>query len=306
MNWKLKLVLLFTRIRKPIDGEGVDIMVVRRKSEGASRLGTLLFDKRVKVAKTTDTNADGIPLRIYQSSTDIDQRVIIYYHGGGFVLYGLDSHDNVSRRLASMNKCIVVSVDYRLAPEHTFPAAHEDAYQAIQWVRQNIGSYGGNPDDLVVAGDSAGGNLSACMAIRCRNEGIKLSAQVLIYPWVDGKLDNTSIDRNGEGYLLTRTAMLWYQQQYTPRKEDQCLPAVSPYYESDLKGLAPAFVLTAEYDPLLDDGYKYNELLKAAGNATAYKEYRGLVHGFFNIPGVAANAMMAYDDIRDFLRGIKA
>ena len=304
MTWKLKLVLLFMNLRKPIDGEGVDIKTLRKQSEGAARLGTKMFDKKVSVAKVTDTTAGGIPIRIYQNSNEANQRVIIYYHGGGFVLYGLDSHDNVCKRLASMNKCIVVSVDYRLAPEFTFPVAHEDAYQAIQWVRSNISSYGGSPDDLVVAGDSAGGNLSACMAFRCRNENIKLSAQVLIYPWVDGKLNNPSIDRNGEGYMLTKETMFWFQKKYTPRKEDQCVPAVSPCYEDSFAGLAPAFILTAEFDPLLDDGFKYYNQLKEGGNAVKYQEYKGLVHGFFSIPGVDPNAMKAYSDIRDFLSDI--
>ena len=294
------------KLRKPVDGDSMTIKELRDNSEKASRLGTMLFDKKVEVAKTTDVSADGIPLRIYQNSSDTNQRVIIYYHGGGFVLYGLDSHDNVCRRLCSMNKCIVVSVDYRLAPEFTFPAAHEDAFRAIQWVAKNIRSYGGNPNDLVVAGDSAGGNLSACMAHRCKKENIKLSAQVLIYPWVDGKLNNPSIDRNGEGYILTKETMFWFQRQYTPRKEDQCVPSVSPYYETDFMGLAPAFVLTAEFDPLLDDGFKYYTQLKDGGNTVKYQEYPDLVHGFFNIPGIDANAMRSFSDIRDFLSAIKA
>jgi acetyl esterase len=306
MTWKLKLVLLFMKLRKPVDGDRMTIKELRSNSEKASRLGTMLFDKKVEVAKTTDVTAEGIPLRIYQDSTEADQRVIIYYHGGGFVLYGLDSHDNVCRRLCSMNKCIVVSVDYRLAPEFTFPVAHEDAFSAIQWVVKNISSYGGNPNDLVVAGDSAGGNLSACMAHRCKKENIKLSAQVLVYPWVDGKLNNPSIDRNGEGYILTKETMCWFQKQYTPRKEDQCVPSVSPCYETDFSGLAPAFVLTAQFDPLLDDGFKYYNQLKEAGNTVRYQEYPELVHGFFNIPGVSPEAMKAFGDIRDFLSTVSA
>jgi acetyl esterase len=306
MNWRLKLVLLFTRIRKPIDGEGADIKDVRTKSEKAAWLGTQLFDKAVNVSKVTNANADGVPVRIYQNSSATGQRVIIYYHGGGFVLYGLDSHDNVCRRLCAMNNCVVVSVDYRLAPEHTFPAAHEDAFTAIQWVIKNINNYGGNPNDLVVAGDSAGGNLSACMAHRCRRQNIKLAAQVLIYPWIDGKLNNPSIDRNGAGYLLTKESVFWFQKQYTPREEDRCVPAISPCYESDFTGLAPTFILTASLDPLLDDGYKYYNQLQAAGNTIRYQEYPGLVHGFICIPLVDRQAMQAYHDIRDFLSTVKA
>jgi acetyl esterase len=306
MNWKTKLVLAFTNLRKPIDGEGTEINALRKKSVSAARLGSMLFDKKLPVSKVTDVTANAVPLRIYQNNNETGKRVIVYYHGGGFVLYGLESHDCICRRLCRMNDCVVVSVDYRLAPEYSFPAAHEDAFTAIQWALKNIESYGGNPKDMVVAGDSAGGNLSACMAFRCRKENIKLSAQVLIYPWVDGKLNNPSIDRNGEGYMLTKETMFWFQKQYTPRVEDQCVPEVSPCYEADFSGLAPAFILTAQFDPLLDDGFKYCEQLKAAGNAVKYKEYPGLIHGFISIHGIDPEAMKAFDDIRDFLKEVKS
>jgi acetyl esterase len=302
MTWKLKLVLFFTKFSKPLDINAPDIPKMRRQSEAASRLGTKYFDSAVAVKKFTDTDADGVPVRIYQNSEEPGQRVLIYYHGGGFVLYGLNSHDNVCRRLAAMNNCIVVSIDYRLAPEHTFPAAHDDAYTALQWVRKHIGEYGGNPDDLFVAGDSAGGNLSACMAHRCKKEGISLKGQILIYPWIDGKLDNPSIERNGTGYLLERDVMFWFQKQYTPNKEDQLKPEICPCYENNFTGLAPAFILTAQFDPLIDDGLKYYQQLKQAGNQASYTEYPGLVHGFFNIPGVSPEARKSYNDIAAFIK----
>ena len=303
-NWKLKLVLAFVNVRKPLDVNNPDIKKLRRQSETASKIGTLLFDKNVPVKKCTHLNAEGIPIRIYQNSTVPNQRVLIYYHGGGFVLYGLNSHDNVCRRLAAMNNCMVVSVDYRLAPEFPFPAAHDDSFKALQWVVSNIAQYGGNPKDLFVAGDSAGGNLSACMAHRCKKENVSLKGQILIYPWVDGKLTNPSIDRNGEGYILTKEAMFWFQKQYTPNKEDHCNPKVSPYYEKSFTGLAPAFILTAQYDPLLDDGFKYYNQLKEAGNKVTYQEYPGLVHGFINLPGVSPLVMKAYADISTFMKGL--
>ena len=275
---------------------------MRKQSEAASRLGTRLFDKDVPAKKISNQTANGVPVRIYQNSDDKGQRVLIYYHGGGFVLYGLDSHENVCKRLAHKNNCIVVSVDYRLAPEHPFPAAHEDSFTALKWIIENIAEYGGNPSDLFVAGDSAGGNLSACMAHRCKKEGINLKGQILIYPWIDGKLNNPSIDRNGEGYLLTKEIIFWFQKQYTPSPEDRLKPQISPSYEESFNGLAPAFILTAQFDPLIDDGLNYYNQLKAAGIKAEYKEYANVIHGFFNIPDIDPEAWQSYNDIADFMK----
>lgn len=298
------MVLLFAKLRKPIDPNNADVPTMRSRSERAAWYGKVLFDSHLPVKQVINTSADGVPVRIYNDSEKSGQPVMIYYHGGGFVLYHLDAHDRVCRRLCKMNKCIVVSVDYRLAPEHSFPAAHEDAFTAIKWVRANIQQYGGDASKLIVAGDSAGGNLSACMAHKCKRENIPLLAQILVYPWIDGKLDNPSIDRNGHGYLLEKQTTFWFREQYTPRKEDRCHPHVSPKYESDFSNLAPAFVLTAQFDPLLDDGNFYAEQLKEGGNRVQYKMYPELIHGFFSIPGVSSEAMQAFRDIREFCSSV--
>jgi len=305
MNWKIKLVLLFGKLRKPIDiTSSVNIKTLRSVSDRAAWYGSVLFDKKIPIQIIIDTSADGVPVRIYNNSSEKNQRVIIYYHGGGFVLYGIYSHDSVCRRLCKMNNCVVVSVDYRLAPEYTFPAAHEDAFTAIKWVQQNIESYGGDANNLVLAGDSAGGNLAACMAHKCKKESIPLKAQILVYPWIDGKLNNPSIDRNGYGYLLEKPTMFWFQQQYTPCKADQCVPEISPKYETDFTGLAPSFTITAQLDPLIDDGFMYYTQLKNAGNHARYQEYADLFHGFFSTPGVSPTAMKAYYDIKEFLSNL--
>ncbi len=302
MNWKTRLVLLFARMQKPISiEEGVDVIALRKKSSRASKLGVFLFDWKVSVKTTYDTIANGVPVRVYKNSDAKNQRIIVFYHGGGFVLYDVSSHDNCCRKLCKMNNSIVVSVDYRLAPEHTFPAAHEDAYNALKWVHDNAEQLGGNANDMIVAGDSAGGNLAACMAHRFRKEGIPLKGQILVYPWIDGKLKNPSIDRNGEGYLLEKKTMIWFQQQYTPRPEDHCVPEVSPCYEKEFTGLAPAFILTAEYDPLIEDGVNYFNQLQRADIHSDFKCYTELFHGFFNIPGISSMAKESYTDIQKFI-----
>lgn len=307
MNWKVKLVLLFGKLRKPIAvNENVNILELRAKSERAAWLGSALFDKKINIANIENYRADGVPVRIYNNHPDKNnQRVIVYYHGGGFVLYGLESHDLVCRRLCKMNNCIVVSVDYKLAPEYTFPVAHDESFKALKWTIRNIEELGGNPNDIILAGDSAGGNISACMAHKCKKENIKnIKAQILIYPWVDGKLTNPSIEKNGKGYMLEKETMFWFQKKYTPRKEDQLKPEVSPIYETDFTELPPAFVLTAEFDPLYDDGVKYFEKLKAGGNQGRHENYEHLFHSFFNLPGVHPNAKKAYSDIREFLKEV--
>lgn len=306
MNWKIKLVLLFGKLRRPIAiDKNINIPALRAKSKRAAWLGSFLFDKKIPIASIENTSADGVPVRVYNNNPSAkNQRVMLYFHGGGFVFLGLDSHDLVCRRLCKMNNCIVVSVDYRLAPEFTFPVAHEDAFTALKWAIKNAETLGGNPNDLVVAGDSAGGNIAACMAHRCKKEDIVLQAQILIYPWIDGKLNNPSIDRNSKGYMLEKETMFWFQQMYTPHKEDQLKPEVSPCYETNFEGLAPAFIITAEFDPLLDDGEKYYEQLKAAGNNARYENYEPLFHSFFNLPYMHKNAMKAYYDIQAFLKTV--
>ena len=293
------------RLRRPLDlRDGISIAKLRLKSEQAARLGMRLFDKKHPVPYVQDTLANDVPVRIYKPAAGTSSPAIVYFHGGGFALYGVESHDYLCRRLCHQNQMVVISVDYRLAPEHSYPAAHEDAWSAFLWVREQATSLGIDNTRIAVAGDSAGGNLSACLAHRCRKENISLWAQILIYPFIDGRLTNPSITRNGEGYLLTREALFWFQKTYVPRKEDRCIPEVSPCFEKDFQHLAPALILTAQYDPLLDDGYAYAEQLRKAGVRVSYREYPHLVHGFMNIPLVSREALWAFDDIRDFLRSI--
>jgi acetyl esterase len=299
-------MLLFDKINPSLKhNDDTDINEQREHALKISRLGTRLFDKILPVQSIRNITGDGVKMRLYSNSNDANQPLIVYYHGGGFAMYNMDSHDAVCRRLCIMNKALVLSVDYRLAPEHIFPAAHKDAYRALVWAHQHIQEYNGNPDKIMVAGDSAGGTLAACMAHRVKQEKtMQLLGQILVYPWVDGKINAPSVDRNGTGYFLTKETMLWFQKKYTPDPKDFCNPGVSPLYEKDFTGLPPAFILTAEFDPLLDDGRSYAEKLKSANNNVRYKEYKGLVHGFFNIPKIDREAMGAYYDVKDFISSI--
>lgn len=306
MNWKLKFLLWFVNNVQPI--RQVDISEVgntRKKNLKVSELGKLLFDKKMAVTTIKNFSIDDIKVRLYSNSKKANQKVIIYFHGGGFVYYNIESHDYVTRRLCAMNDCTVISVDYRLAPEHTFPAAQEDGFKVVQYVFDHATDLGIDPDKIIVAGDSAGGTISACVTHHFKNHSnIKIAAQVLIYPWVDGKIENPSIEKYKSGFLLTKEAMLWFQKTYTPNPEDKLNPKSSPLYNEDFKNLPPAFILTAEYDPLKDEGNAYAKKLKDAGNIVLQKDYKALVHGFFNIPKLSADAMQAYYDIQAFLKKV--
>lgn len=306
MNWKLKLLLWFVNNVQPIrQVKDSEIAITRNKNMKAVALGNLLFNSKVAVKEIKNFSIDGIQARLYRNSNQPNQKVIIYAHGGGFVYYNIDSHDYVTRRLCAMNDCTVISIDYRLAPEHTFPAAHEDFYKAIEYIHTHAIDLGIDASKIIVAGDSAGGNLAACACHHFKHhKSIKIAAQVLIYPWVDGKLQSKSIKQFNKGYLLTEDALYWFQQKYTPKPEDKCNPDVSPIYQNDFKYLPPAFIITAEYDPLKDEGYLYSEKLKENGNIVLYKDYKSLVHGFINLPKLSDEAMQCYYDIQAFLKKV--
>lgn len=306
MNWKLKTLLWFVNNVQPIrQVKDSEIPATRRKNIHASALGNLLFNSKVAVKEIKDFSIDGIQARLYRNSNQPNQKVIIYAHGGGFVYYNIDSHDYVTRRLCAMNDCTVISIDYRLAPEHTFPAAHEDFYKVIEYVHTHASEIGIDASKIIVAGDSAGGNLAACACHHFKHHTtIKIAAQVLIYPWLDGKTESPSMNKYTNGYLLSKDAILWFQKKYTPNPNDYCNPAVSPIYQQDFRQLPPAFVITAEFDPLKDEGFAYSQMLKENENVVLYKDYTSLVHGFFNLPKLNDEAMQAYYDIQAFIRKV--
>jgi acetyl esterase len=306
MNWKLRSLLWFVNNVQPIRSiENKEIENERKRLVRVSGLGKFLFDKKIPIRAIKNFKIEGIPVRLYNQSEHENKKVIFFIHGGGFVFYNIDSHDYVCRRLCDMNDCVVISIDYRLAPEHSFPAAHDDVFQVIEYVAKNAAKLGIDAQKIIVAGDSAGGNIAACASHHFRNHTqLKIAAQVLIYPWIDGKLQSNSIEKYSQGYLLTKEAMIWFQQQYIPNVEDRLNPLVSPIYHKEFNQLAPAFILTAEYDLLKEDGIVYAEKLKQHGNVVLYKDYPKLIHGFFNIPKIATESMQAYYDIQAFLKKV--
>jgi acetyl esterase len=227
-----------------------------------------------------------VPVRIYHPHTRHPLPVLVFFHGGGFVLGSLDSHDSLVRMLALGADCIVVSVDYRLAPEHRFPAAVEDCFGSLRWVRDHAAELGAIPGKIIVGGDSAGGNLATVAALRARDEGgPALAGQLLIYPVTQlrGPLSGSMI-RNAEGYFLRAIDMAWFEEMYLGASSAPRHPHASPLSAPDLRRLPPALVLTAEFDPLLDQGVAYARRLAESGVECAHSHYVGAIHGFFGMP----------------------
>ena len=238
----------------------------------------------IAVARVEDVDAGGVPARVYVPPGSGPFPVAMMFHGGGWVIGDLATADCQSREVCRGAGVVVVSVDYRLAPEHRFPAAAEDCYAATVWTAENAGRFGGDGGRLAVVGDSAGGNLAAVVALMARDRhGPPLAFQLLVYPVTDGaNFETASYRDNAEGYLLTAAAMQWFWNHYAPDAAQRQHPYASPLLAESHAGLPPALVLTAEYDPLRDEGEAYAAKLAAAGVAAKHLRYDGFIHGFFS------------------------
>lgn len=244
--------------------------------------------------RTIPGSGGAIPVRIYKPAGE-GLPIVVYFHGGGWVLGSIDTHDGYCRSLANAAGAIVVSVDYRLAPEHKYPAAADDAYEATRWVSENAIAIGGRSGPLAVAGDSAGGNLAAVVTLMARDRGEPLiGCQVLIYPITDRDLNTASYWEFANDHLLTRDAMIWFWDHYCASETDRDQAYLSPLRAANLQGLPPALVMTAGYDPLRDEGEAYAEKLREAGVAVTLTRYEGMIHGFtrrFNLFDKADEAL---------------
>jgi len=247
------------------------------------------------------SQAGGMPARLYSPSASASG-LVVYFHGGGWVVGTLDGWDASVRNLAAASGCDVVSVDYRLAPEHVFPAAADDAYDALVWAASAEGLAAGRP--VVVAGDSAGGNLAAVSALRARDfGGPPIALQVLVYPVVDCDLDRRSYhEYDRDELILNRRDMVWFWDHYAPDPATRANPYASPLRASSLSGLPPAYVVTAEHDPLRDEGFAYADRLRAARVPVEHRHYGSQIHAFFTFTGVLDDADKAVTEAGSTIR----
>jgi acetyl esterase len=250
-----------------------------------------------------DHDADGVAVRVYRSSPEPALPVVVFFHGGGWTIGNVDQYDPIARRIANAADAIVVSVDYRLAPEHPFPAPLDDCWHALEWTAKNAATFGGDPGRLAVMGDSAGGNLAAVCALQARDAGgPELALQVLVYPVTDCDFATESYVENGAGYLLEAPRMQWFFDCYTRAGADPTDWRLSPLRAPDLSHVAPAFVLTAEHDPLRDEGEAYARRLLDAGVPVTKHRYDGQIHLFFSLPGLLDDSREAIERVGTALR----
>jgi len=227
-----------------------------------------------------------IPVRVYKPSKSENLPVLVFFHGGGWVIGDLETHDKECRLLCNNGECIVVAVDYRLAPEHMFPAAVDDCWAALSWVKSNATLFGGDPERIAVGGDSAGGNLAAVIALLARDNELDLRLQLLVYPASDARVWHQSYDENGAGFFLPMETMRWFYNHYLGENIGGDLAGdwrVSPAAAASHSGLAPAYIVTCERDPLRDEGNEYAERLKSAGVTVTHRQFDGQPHVLFQL-----------------------
>ena len=293
---------------KPIE-ESTPAEVRASRAQSADAMAAMAGPEQ-SVARVENRTIPGpggpIPVRVYWPATGRKLPVFVYFHGGGWVFGTIDAVDRTCRALANSAECVVVNVDYRLAPENKFPAAAEDAYAAVQYVAAHPDEFNADPSRIAVGGDSAGGNLAAVACLMARDRGgPRLTFQLLVYPVTDYDDNRPSLDEN-EGYLLTRNLIRYFWNHYVSSPAEGRNPYASPINAQNLAGLPPALVITAECDPLRDQGEAYGRRLQEAGVPVTIKRYAGAIHVFFQMGAVIDSGREAVADAGAALRGALA
>ncbi len=236
-----------------------------------------------------------LPIRIYRPNEDQNAPAMVYFHGGGWVLNFLDIYDAALHRLANQSGSVIISVNYQKAPEHPFPTPFDDCYSSLLWVKSHATELGIDPNRIGVGGDSAGGNLAAAVAVKARDEKVSLSYQLLVYPCVDRDFTTKSYVECATDFGLTTHAMEWFWDQYLQGDQHNNNPYAAPMRAKSLAGVAPSIVITAQYDPLVSDSENYCAKLKADGAEVTYKEFAGMIHGFFASVAATPSSQLALD-----------
>ena len=264
--------------------------VIRRNTQSRPALAGPVEPLHEVINRYIPGPSADLPIRIYRPTTNQSAPAIVYFHGGGWVLNFLDIYDASLARLANESGATIISVNYQKAPEHPFPIPFDDCYATLLWVIAHADELNIDPARIGVSGDSAGANLASGVAIKARDNNISLAFQLLIYPCNDRDFETDSYLKNATGYGLSTQAMKWFWDQYLQGTQHDTNPYAVPMNAQSLKNVAPSIIITAQYDPLISDGEKYAELLRRDGVKVIYKEYAGMIHGFFTNMAVTPTA----------------
>jgi acetyl esterase len=279
--------------------------VIRANTQSRPALAGPIEDLHQIINRYIPGPTADLPIRIYRPTDSQSAQTIVYFHGGGWVLNFLDIYDASLSRLANQSGATIISVNYQKAPEHPFPIPFDDCYATLLWVLNNAETLHLDSRNIGVAGDSAGANLAAGVALKARDNGIDLAFQLLIYPCNDRNFETASYQENATGYGLSTQAMKWFWEQYLQGDTHDANPYAIPARADSFKGVAPAIIITAQYDPLLSDGENYAQLLRADGVSVSYQSYEGMIHGFFTNLAVTPTAKTAIDQVAETLKRIK-
>jgi len=269
--------------------------VIRRNTQGRTVTSGPVEDVHEVINRFIPGPTADLPIRIYRPDNSSEAKTIVYFHGGGWVINFLDIYDASLTRLANQSGATIISVNYQKAPEHPFPIPFDDCYATLLWVISNARNLDIDPATIGVAGDSAGANLASAVAIKARDNDIPLAFQLLIYPCNGRDFTTDSYVENATGYGLSTQAMQWFWNQYLQGDHHDDNPYAVPMKAQSFKNIAPAIIISAQYDPLLSDSQKYGELLERDGVSVTYKEYAGMIHGFFSNLAVTPTAREAID-----------
>jgi acetyl esterase len=273
----------------------------RQRMIALSNLSRLPEVERVE-DRTIEGPGGPLPVRAYVPAGSVGRPAAAYFHGGGWVTGNLETHDSLLRRLANVSRTVMLAVDYRLAPEHPFPAGVDDAWAAARWLSDNAGEFGASTGSIVVCGDSAGGSLAAAVTFRARAaSGPKIAAQLLLYPVLSHQLTSASYVEFAEGHLLTKETMAWFWGHYLADEQGRGVPEAAPLCQTDFAGLPPAVIVTAGFDPLRDEGRAYAAKLQEAGVPAHLLEYGSQIHDFLRRAHLFDRAREAYGEIAEAL-----
>ncbi len=309
LDWKIRLLDRILSLSKPIHEMSLDELHQDQTSEAPIPAITqrVLAGKRIEIPNIVQQSVEGrhgeIPIQVYRPFNAATLPLILFFHGGGWIYGNLQTHDRICRRIAYDTGAIVLAVRYHLAPFFKYPIALEDCYDVLTWAVENAENLGVDRENIMVMGDSAGGNLAAtlCLMLRDQTESI-IAQQILLYPVTSGILNQDSIERNAHAPVLTKESMQYYINCYAQSDSDILKPYFSPLLAEDLSHLPPALIVTAEFDPLRDQGQQYAQRLEDAGNSVQLIDYLGMVHGFMSFSTFCREALPAFQKVADYIK----